>query len=67
VIARGATHDAGLIDAMRDGGVQAVSENGIIGDASTATASHGKAVLDLYTNSLRAHVLECHREWTAKK
>ena len=67
VIARGATHDAGLIDAMRDGGVQAVSENGIIGDASTATASHGKAVLDLYTNSLRAHVLECHREWTTKK
>lgn len=66
VIARGAIQEAGLIDAMRDGGVQAVSENGIIGDASTATASHGKAVLDLYTNSLRAHVLECHREWTKK-
>jgi creatinine amidohydrolase len=64
VIARGATHEAGLIDAMRDGGVQAVSENGIIGDASTANASHGKAVLDLYTSSLRAHVLECNREWS---
>ncbi len=66
VIARGAIQEDGLIDAMRDGGVQAVSENGIIGDASTATASHGKAVLDLYTNSLRAHVLGCHREWTKK-
>lgn len=66
VIARGAVNDAGLVDAMRDGGVQAVSENGIIGDASTATASHGKAVLDLYTNSLRVHVLACHREWATK-
>ena len=66
VIARGASHQAGLVDAMRQGGVQAVSKNGIIGDASTATASHGKAVLDLYTNSLRAHILECNREWPNK-
>jgi creatinine amidohydrolase len=64
VIARGATQDTGLVEAMRTGGVQAVSENGIIGDASTATAAHGKAVLDLYTNSLRTHVLACHQEWT---
>jgi mycofactocin system creatininase family protein len=63
VIARGTAHDADLVNAMRQGGVQAVSENGIIGDASTANASHGKAVLDLYTNSLRAHVVECNREW----
>jgi creatinine amidohydrolase len=64
VIARGATQDTGLVEAMRSGGVQAVSENGIIGDASTATVSHGKAVLDLYTKSLRTHVLACHQEWT---
>ncbi len=64
VIASGATHGAGLVEAMRTGGVQAVSENGIIGDASTATASHGKAVLDLYITSLRTHVLACHQEWT---
>jgi mycofactocin precursor peptide peptidase len=64
VIARGATHEARLVDAMRQGGVQAVSENGIIGDASTATASHGKAVLNLYTSSLRAHVLDCNHEWS---
>jgi creatinine amidohydrolase len=64
VIAIGATHDAGLVEAMRAGGVQAVSKNGIIGDASTATVAHGKAVLDLYTNSLRTHVLACHQEWT---
>jgi creatinine amidohydrolase len=63
VIARGATHGAGLVEAMRTGGVQAVSENGIIGDASTATATHGKAVLDLYATSLRTHVLACHQEW----
>jgi mycofactocin precursor peptide peptidase len=63
VIAIGATHDAGLVEAMRAGGVQAVSKNGIIGDASTATVEHGKAVLDLYTNSLRTHVLACHQEW----
>jgi creatinine amidohydrolase len=67
VIARGATQDSGLVEAMRSGGVQAVSENGIIGDASTATVSHGKAVLDLYTNSLRTHVLACHQEWTKGK
>lgn len=64
VIARGATHEDGLVDAMRQGGVQAVSENGIIGDASTATSSHGKAVLDLYTSSLRTHVLDCNHEWS---
>jgi creatinine amidohydrolase len=64
VITRGATHDAGLVEAMRSGGVHAVSENGIIGDASTATVFHGKAVLDLYTTSLRAHVLACHQEWS---
>jgi mycofactocin system creatininase family protein len=63
VIARGATHGDGLVEAMRTGGVRAVSENGIIGDASTATVSHGKAVLDLYTSSLRTHVLACHQEW----
>jgi creatinine amidohydrolase len=63
VIARGATHEDGLVEAMRTGGVRAVSENGIIGDASTATVSHGKAVLDLYTSSLRTHVLACHQEW----
>jgi creatinine amidohydrolase len=64
VIAPGAAQDAGLVEAMRTSGVQAVSKNGIIGDASTATVSHGKAVLDLYTSSLRAHVLACHQEWT---
>lgn len=45
-----------LIDAMRDGGVSAVSPNGIIGDATTATSEHGIAVLDLYVNSLRSHL-----------
>lgn len=65
VIARGAPYDTGIIDAMRERGVQAISQNGIIGDASTANASHGKSILDLYTKSLLTHVLDRHQEWTS--
>jgi creatinine amidohydrolase len=54
-----------IIDAMREQGVHGVSENGIIGDASTASASHGIAVLHLYTRSLQEHVVARHREWSA--
>ena len=56
------THD--LIDAMREGGVHGVSENGIIGDATTASAAHGIAVLDLYTRSLQDHLVTCNRDWS---
>lgn len=45
-----------LIEAMRAGGVSSVATNGIIGDATTATAAHGEDVLDLYVRSLRAHL-----------
>ena len=36
---------ADLIDAMREGGVRAVSENGVLGDPRRATAHHGRMVL----------------------
>ena len=52
-----------IVDAMREQGVQGVSENGIIGDATTATASHGIAVLHLYVRSLTELVMTCHRDW----
>lgn len=53
-----------IVDAMREHGVQGISENGIIGDATTATASHGIAVLNLYSRSLLEHVVACHRDWS---
>jgi mycofactocin system creatininase family protein len=60
----GAPFTDNIVDAMREHGVQGISENGIIGDATTATASHGIAVLNLYTRSLLEHVLACHRDWS---
>lgn len=53
----------GIVDAMREHGVQGISTNGIIGDASTATASHGEAVLALYTRSLHEHLVKCISNW----
>ena len=53
----GATGDSReLVDAMREGGVSSVAPNGIIGDATSATSEHGRAVLDLYVQSLHAHL-----------
>ena len=54
----------GIVDEMREQGVQGVSTNGIIGDASTATASHGEAVLALYTRTLQEHLVSCLDEWS---
>lgn len=60
----GATHKIGIVDAMREHGVQAIAENGIIGDATTATAAHGIAVLSLYVSSLRNHLTSLHQQWS---
>ena len=54
---------SGIVNAMRERGVQGISTNGIIGDATTATASHGEAVLSLYTRSLLEHIMKCIGEW----
>jgi mycofactocin precursor peptide peptidase len=61
---RGATGNASdLIAAMRDGGIAAVSSNGIIGDATTATAEHGASVMSLYERSLVATLQLCADSW----
>lgn len=65
-IESGTKHDPGIVDAMREHGVQAIANNGIIGDATTATAAHGAAVLKLYVNSLRDHLLTTHQNWLQK-
>ena len=54
----------GIVDEMREHGVRGISTNGIIGDASTATASHGEAVLALYTRSLQECLVGCLNEWS---
>lgn len=59
----GAPLTNGIVDAMREHGVQGISTNGIIGDASTATASHGEAILALYTRSLHEHLVKCISNW----
>ncbi len=66
-IASGAMHETGIIEAMRENGVQAIAENGIIGDATTATAEHGVAVLMLYTQSLVDHLNSCNQKWKASE
>lgn len=45
-----------LLPAMRAGGVRAVSENGVLGDPSGATAEEGHALLESATADLRATV-----------
>ena len=61
---KGATGNASdLIAAMRDAGVAAVSSNGIIGDATTATAEHGASVMSLYARSLVATLQLCADSW----
>lgn len=61
---KGATGTASeLIATMREGGVAAVSPNGIIGDATTATAEHGISVMSLYTRSLATTLHTCATSW----
>ena len=49
---------ADLIDAMRAGGVRAVSENGVLGDPRGASASHGRTLLARLSIDLLAAVDE---------
>jgi mycofactocin system creatininase family protein len=44
-------------------GVKAVSENGILGDARTATAEHGEELLAALTNDLRSFVHTTYEQW----
>jgi creatinine amidohydrolase len=45
-------------------GVKAVSENGILGDARTATAEHGEELLAALTNDLRSFIHTTYEQWT---
>lgn len=64
----GNTSDAtSLIPAMRDGGVRAVSDSGILGDARTATAEHGAQILSFYATHLGNKLLQCCRDWAPSK
>ncbi len=49
---------AELLDAMRAGGVRAVSENGVLGDPRRATATHGRNLLTRLSIDLVAAVDE---------
>ena len=49
---------------MRTDGVAAVSRTGVLGDASTATADHGRAVLELYGASLARTLARCLTDWS---
>ena len=50
-----------LLPALRKGGVRAVTDTGILGDPTGATADEGHDLLDNLTAQLRAHV----RDWTS--
>ena len=43
-----------IIDALRIGGIRAVSQNGVLGDPTRATASEGFSLLDKWTHDLLA-------------
>jgi mycofactocin system creatininase family protein len=53
---------AELLPALRAGGVQAVSANGILGDPEGASATEGRALLDELTADLVATVARWSRE-----
>ncbi len=50
-----------LIDAMREGGVRSVSENGVLGDATAASAADGRQLLQQLVESLDAAVTRLGR------
>ncbi|MFM2046101.1 MAG: hypothetical protein RL383_178 [Actinomycetota bacterium] len=45
-----------LMDAMRAGGVRAVSPNGVLGDPSGATERHGRSVFGMWVTSLSSRI-----------
>jgi creatinine amidohydrolase len=52
-----------LMDELRRGGVRAVSTNGVLGDATGATAEHGRRLLDDLTVDLVATVTRAVDGW----
>ncbi|MEY3557508.1 MAG: hypothetical protein RL374_214 [Actinomycetota bacterium] len=63
-IERGTVGDASaLVAQLRTSGVAGVSDNGVLGDPTTATSEHGVAVLNLYSSSLASHLAAISNEW----
>ena len=54
-----------IIEPMRRAGVKSVSGSGVLGDATTATASHGHAVFDMWVASLVQRIRSVSAEWSA--
>lgn len=57
----GAAHD--LLATMREGGVRAVSPTGVLGDPTTATADHGRAVFAMWVGSLAQRLDRLSSGW----
>lgn len=57
----GAAHD--LLTTMREGGLRAVSPTGVLGDPTTATADHGRAVFAMWVGSLAQRLDRLSTEW----
>ena len=63
-IERGTVGDStALVAQMRTSGVAGVSDNGVLGDPTTATKEHGFAVMNLYSTSLASHLVKLSHEW----
>jgi len=63
-IERGTIGDASaLVAQMRTSGVAGVSDNGVLGDPTTATKEHGIAVMNLYSTSLASHLETLSEQW----
>jgi creatinine amidohydrolase len=63
-IERGTVGDASdLVTQMRNSGVAGVSDNGVLGDPTTATSEHGIAVMNLYSSNLAGHLATITDEW----
>lgn len=59
--ATGSTTD--LMERMRDGGVAAVSANGVVGDPTGATATEGAEIFATWVESLSDLLVEVDRRW----
>jgi creatinine amidohydrolase len=63
-VERGTVGDSSVLVAqMRTSGVAGVSNNGVLGDPTTATKEHGNAVMNLYSRSLASHLATLSNEW----
>ena len=63
IIAGNTAHAAELMDEMRQGGVRAVSSNGVLGDPTRATPEDGRQIFAKYCSSLRTLFDDIVSKW----